>query len=92
MKGKMLRVIYCVLSNLTVILFETAVLWLHPGEGMARINAAGEEEIYGATKAAAASAAAARAPSPPPDVRQGKSCSGGCTRIPSPVLSRCLLI
>lgn len=65
MKGKMLRVIYCVLSNLTVILFETAVLWLHPGEGMARINAAGEEEIYGATKAAAASATAARAPQPP---------------------------
>lgn len=52
MKGKMLCVIYCVLSNLTVILFETTVLWLHPGEGMAQINGAGEEEIYGGTKPA----------------------------------------
>lgn len=41
MKGKMLCVIYCVLSNLTVVLFETAVLWLHPGEGRAQIDAGG---------------------------------------------------
>ena len=92
MKGKMLCVIYCVLSNLTVILFETTVLWLHPGEGMAQINGAGEEEIYGGTKPAAASATdACSPPSPPPDVEQGKICSRGCTWIPSPLLRRCLL-
>jgi len=66
MKGKMLCVIYGVLSNLTVILFETTVLWLHPGEGMARINGAGEQEIYGSTKPAAASAADACSPPSPP--------------------------
>lgn len=41
MKGKMLCVIYCVLSKLTVVLFGTAVLWLHPDEGRAQIDAGG---------------------------------------------------
>lgn len=92
MKGKMPRVIYCVLSSLTVTLFETTVPWLHPGEGRARINGAGEEEIYGGTKPAAASAAdAGSPPSSPPDVEQGKICSRGCTWIPSPLVRRCLL-
>lgn len=89
MKGKMLRVIYCVLSNLTVILFETTVLWLHPGEGMAGINGAGAAEIYGGAKPGAADACPP--PSPPPDAEQGKICSRGCTWSPSPPLRRCLL-
>lgn len=77
MKGKMLCVIYCVLSNLTVVLFETTVLWLHPGEGRAQINGA-EEEMDGGTKAAAASAAdAGSPPRPPPDVEQGRSAPEG---------------
>lgn len=90
MKGKMLCVIYCVLSNLTVILFETTVLWLHPGEGTARIDGA-EEEMDGGTKAAAASAADAGSPSAPARCGAGKICSRGCAWIPSPLLRRCLL-
>lgn len=90
MKGKMLCVIYCVLSNLTVILFETTVLWLHPGEGTAQINGA-EEEMDGGTKAAAASAADAGSPPAPARCGAGKMCSRGRAWIPSPPLRRCLL-
>lgn len=39
MKGEMLCVIDCLLSSLTVILLDTTVLWLQPGQGMAQINA-----------------------------------------------------
>lgn len=44
MKGKMLPVIYGVLSTSTVALFETTVLWLPPGPGRARPLRAGVEE------------------------------------------------
>lgn len=90
MKGKMLAVIYGVLSSLTVTLFETTVLWLPPGPGRARCSVRGRRSRFTALRRRSRRC---RSPPAPRQMwsRGRKICSGGCTWIPSPQLRRCLL-